>query len=268
MLVFLSTPTWAGGVSSYLLHIKLFCVASLNCSLWVSTAKIMPFLRWHKNWNSFSFRIIKLFFRVTYSMLAQRTISSPNNQDVVITIIDNTLDKFELFGVRCRKKFHSCRNAVQTHDCLHHLRTFFFQVCICWTYYYLVSFIHIIHFLKKHHCFNPSKTAFSCSITLSNSSPSHNAPRLELWTCLTCGANVQIIIENGWRNPIKKNRLFPWLNKKKSLLLCGIFCTLWVRRNRGKPRWIKGFGDTPKIMSSTWDVQIPCQTHLMCCRNF
>ena len=155
-------------------------------------------------------------------MLAQRTISSPNNQDVVITIIDNTLDKFELFGVRCRKKFHSCRNAVQTHDCLHHLRTFFFQVCICWTYYYLVSFIHIIHFLKNH-CFNPSKTAFSCSITLSNSSPSHNAQRPELWTCLTCGANVQIIIENGWRNPIKKNRLSPWLYKKKSLFLWWYF---------------------------------------------
>lgn len=75
--------------------------------------------------------ILKLTFRVAYSVLIQRSIASADDQDVVITLIYDLLNISQLLYVSSRKHFHPGRYMPHVQNGPRDGLTFFDQVSKC-----------------------------------------------------------------------------------------------------------------------------------------
>jgi len=65
---------------------------------------------------------------VAYSGVIHRTVASADNEEVIVTIVNNASNKRPLRLIACWKKLHASRHTIQLKQSLYDLLTFFLQV--------------------------------------------------------------------------------------------------------------------------------------------
>lgn len=101
-----------------------------------------------------AFRSVLIFLlSVANSVIGNRPIPTPDNDDIVVAIVDHLAYQCPLVFICRWKQLHSSRYTVKFQQCLHHLLSLFSQILIGRAYENLVSFVHSpsrCYFLAPH----------------------------------------------------------------------------------------------------------------------
>jgi len=69
----------------------------------------------HQNWDAFRNRILKLFVGVAETVFRDSSVPSSNNENIVVTLIDERLNELKLIIVDCGERLHLHRKIAGTY---------------------------------------------------------------------------------------------------------------------------------------------------------